>query len=188
MIIPPWNDLEFAAALRPAFEGMPIPSLFIPGFIAPALARKLRAQVRGKLRPFAFPTRGQYRHASSPRNPELEWTLHAFAQAVTGLALARGTARWLLLGRGDHSLRLDDALLRCKAERFLEVTLDFSARTVADARVVYTVGTQTLILPHAPGIISLVERTPEVSRYDARLTHKTGRAEVFRLRLQLPFR
>lgn len=186
MIALPYSLKGFAEALKPAYDAMPIPALILPNAIAPALARKLRARLQGKLERFDFPTRGAYRQHQAHRDAELEAQLRLFAQAVSGERVERGEARWLLFGRGDYSLRLDDARTRCTPDRFLEVTLDFSTRPCPDARIVYTAGERSVTVPHAPGILSVVQRTALVSRYQSYLTQKMGRAQVYRLRLQLP--
>ena len=81
--------------------------------------------------------------------------------------------------REGYALFLDDA--RTRVERGIELTLDLS-RDAAGPPAVYRRGANQIIVPQAPGLVALVERTPDLYRYDRYFTAQTGRAAVLRLR------
>jgi hypothetical protein len=93
--------------------------------------------------------------------------------------------RWTRLRRGDYSLLWDDHKSR-PPERFVEATLDLSAGTTGQGHVIYTRGEHTVYTaPQWHGGLALVERPPDVLRYERYLAHQVGDAEVWRLRIVL---
>jgi hypothetical protein len=118
---------------------------------------------------------------------ELFGALTAFAEKIAGGPLCRLEQRWLRFARGDYQITHGDHVDRAARGRHLELTLDFSAVDTDQGESVFTDGRQTFIVPQLPRSLALVERDDSLYRYDRYLNHKTGDAEVWRLRLSLGF-
>jgi hypothetical protein len=86
--------------------------------------------------------------------------------------------------RGGYALFEDDKLTRI--ERGIELTLDLS-RSGGGPPAVYQRASQRLVVPQLPGLLAVVERTPDVYRYDRYFPAAVGRAEVLRLRASFRF-
>lgn len=180
LLKPAFVNPAVVAALRPLIAG-PIRAALIPGAIDAAAAAELRRRLAPRLERFELAHRGRYAQARCLDRP-----LQRFAAELFEVAAGEARGRLLRLRRGDYSLYQDDALTRLPAG--LEIVADLSAGTVADAATVYRAGPgRELIVPQQPGLVAVIQRTPEVYRYEEYLTHRAGRAEVFRLRLQLAY-
>jgi hypothetical protein len=173
MMRPPFDRPEVLRKLRPAFQTGPIRSLILPGACEPR-------PPHARFKKLSIANRGNYEVADL-HDLALAGELRAFAEAVTGLPLRPSAElRLFRFRRGGYSLFYDDALARLTAG--LEVTLDLSRQT-SFAPIVYQAGPQQkLVVPQAPGLVALVERTPSTFRYDRYLSAQTGRAQVLRLR------
>lgn len=174
------------AALRDAYLDMPIPAVLWHGAIGPAVAADLRGRVaESGYRAQNLAHRGRYDVNDWLRDRDLFANLAALAGEISGAALTVGRARFLRTVRGSYALTRDDEV---GALGSLELTLDFSASTLANAggEVCYRHRGQTFfVVPQAPLSAALVARGPTVLRYDRYITHKAGAAEVHRLRLEL---
>jgi hypothetical protein len=173
MMRAPFDRPELLRKLRPAFEAGPIHSLVLPGACEPR-------PPKARFEKLSIANRGNYEVAVL-RDASLAAELRGFAEAVSGLPLrASPELRLFRFRRGGYSLFYDDALARLDAG--LELTLDLS-REITFAPVVYQAGqSEKLVVPQAPGLVALVQRTPSVFRYDRYLPAATGRAQVLRLR------
>lgn len=161
----PFSLPEVAAKLRPAYEQQR--HLIVPGACEPA------ALELPPFAPFFVADRGRYELAELAAPPELL----AFAEAVTGLRLAPAFTRLHRFGARGYSLSRDDALTRI--DRGVELMLDLSPASHGPP-VMWTTG---LRVPQLPGLLALVERTPQTFRHDRYLTEAAGPAAVIRLRV-----
>jgi hypothetical protein len=170
---PPFDDPEVLRKLRPAFEAGPIRSLLLP--------RACFSVVRGRGKKLFFSFflahRGRYEVAELAHLGEVKM----LAESVAGRPLKpAGRPRLFRFSARGYSLVHDDALTR--VERGIEVTLDLSRQTGGPPAVYQRGPAQKLVVPQAPGLVAVVERTPETYRYDRYLPASMGPARVLRLR------
>ncbi len=164
---------EIIQALRPL-------GALIPGAIDSEQAAALRKHRAWKI--FDLAHRGHYAFADLPRAP----ALHRFAEEFCQLPLSPDARpRLFRLERGDYSLVYDDAQRRL--ERGVELILDLSARATGEGEIVYT-GSDELVIPQLPGLLSAVVRAPATFRYERYLPHSLGRAVIYRMRVTYPLR
>jgi hypothetical protein len=169
----PFDRPDVLRKLRPAFEAGPIKSVMLPAACDPSgLSTSLRF-VR-----FEVAHRGKY-ELCLLRDRALQRELRNFAEAICGSPLRSGALLLQRFRRGGYSLFQDDALTRI--ERGIELTLDLS-RAARGPPAVYQLLAEKLIVPQMPGLVALVERTPDLYRYDRYLPAFVGRAQVLRLR------
>ncbi len=192
LLEPPFNQPLFARALRTAFLAPSPRSLTLPSAFSPRAAHALRNLARPHRERFDLADRGCYTFADlyhpqihALSRPLLEM-LRLFAQEVSATALGAGAARIVWLGRGDYSLRLDDARLRPPSE-FLEATLDLSPSPHPFAGIVYSEG-PAIHLPIAqlPGQLSLVWRGRASTRCDRYRNSFVGAQSCILLRAAFP--
>ena len=166
MIRAPFDRPDVLAKLRPVYLAKK--SIVLPGACDPSALRLPR------LKRFYVANRGRYEVAELRPRKELQ----AFAEALTGSRLDPVSLRLYRFRHRDYSLFYDDAVTRI--ERGVELSLDLS-REAAGTPAIYSTG---LVVPQVPGLLAVVERTPEVFRYDRYLPAAVGRASVLRLRAQ----
>lgn len=165
------------AALRPLLDGAPVRSALLPG----AVDREAAADMLGRARwrSFDLAHRGRYAFSAAP-----DPSLRAFAEALCGKGLSTARARLFRFGQGDYSLSADDAETRVPES--VEVTADLSADKCGEGEVVYADGAARLVVPHQPGLVSVVVRTAGVYRHERYLTRAVGDAAIVRLRVAFP--
>jgi hypothetical protein len=178
VILAPFGLEAVLKKLRPAFQSAPIRSLLAPGACDPRalhLPRFLRFEVAN---------RGLY-DVAELRDRHLAEELRTIAETVSGARLQRvRVLRIFRFRRGGYSLLYDDALSRIDSG--VEVTLDLS-HSIIGAPVIYQSGDRKLVVPQVPGLVAIVERTPDTYRYDRYVPASAGRAEVRRLRAAFPY-
>ena len=121
---------------------------------------------------FFFADRGRYSLAGLEPIAELQ----QFAEAVTGLRLQHVWTRLYEFRHRGYSLILDDSLTRVPDG--IELMLDLS-KDLGGPPVVWSTGLQ---VPQLPGLLTLVERTPNLHRYDRYVPASVGGARIVRLR------
>lgn len=123
--------------------------------------------------------RGSYHVALSPAEPALLHRVLAATAKATGRALVVTDARVLRLSPGDYLLAHHD---RDHQDELVEAILDLSAATVPAAEVHYRRRGQGFFhVPSAPGSLSVVERSPEVSCYHSYVSKRHVGSSVVRL-------
>ncbi len=186
MIDPTWDAEAAVALVRANYLGARLRSTVIPSLLradaAEALRRALAADGMDR---FDFAPQGRYAHNDRFAAADLVERLRGLAARIAGAPLALGRVRWLRFAHGDYALLWGDHATR-RPEPHLELTLDFSSRATNEAEIVYTRGAEAaFVVPQWPGCLALVERPPDLLRYERYLTHRVGEAEVYRLRIEL---
>lgn len=156
----PFDQPKTLRQLRPLYETQR--ALVLPGACEPN-------PPEAAFKPFFLAHLGRYAIAGLPEEPELRM----LAEAVTGLSLRHLWTRLFRFRPGSYSLFADDA--RTRAQTRIEVTCDLS-ETAAGPQCFYG----QLAIPQLPGLVAVVERTPEIFRRDRYLTQ--GAAKILRLR------
>jgi len=178
VILAPFGLEAVLKKLRPAFQSAPIRSLLAPGACDP------RALHLPRFWRFEVANRGLY-DVAELRDRHLAEELRTVAETVSGARLRRiRVLRIFRFRRGGYSLLYDDALSRI--ESGVEVTLDLS-HSIVGAPAIYRSGDRKLVVPQVPGLIAIVERTPDTYRYDRYVPASAGRAEIRRLRAAFPY-
>jgi len=200
---PPFDQPVFALALQRAFAARSPPLLSLPEALSPQTRRALRRLAAPALEKFDFPDRGRYRIAKLTGGSEMPPPgsasarlraatapfldeLRDFAEVVSGARLRDGPAQIVSMGRGDYSLRLDDARAR-PGPAFVEVALDLSTGPHPFAATVYSQGPFShLAVAQLPGQLTLARRSPESSRCDRYRSAIVGPRAFVLLRAAFP--
>jgi hypothetical protein len=156
----PFDQPRTLEKLRPLYEAQR--ALVLPGACEPKPPDAI-------FKPFFLAHLGRYAVAELPAQPELQ----LLAEAVTGASLKPLWTRLFRLRPGSYSLFADDA--RTRAQTRVEVVCDLS-ENAAGPQCFYG----PLVIPQLPGLVAVVERTPEIFRRDRYLTQ--GAAKILRLR------
>jgi hypothetical protein len=174
------------AALRARFRDGRCHHVVMPELVAEPRAAALRAHVdEAGFERFDEPDRGRYEHNPELAVPELFEELRELAELIVERPVQVGPTRWVRLGRGDYALIKADAKARAAERRYVELTLDFSARATGQAEIVYTDGVASWVVVQEPGSVAVVEREPWLYRYDRYLDHRVADGVIYRLRVAL---
>jgi hypothetical protein len=160
-------------------------SVLLPSVIDDATAADLRARVDAAgWTPYALADRGRFHYCDTLRVDPLWDELTAVASSLAGARLAIVRARWMRLRRGDYSLVKEDCATRPDGPH-LELVLDISSGASGEAEVVYIEGADALAVPQMTGILSIVARTPAITRFQRPPTIRSiGGHDIVRLFLQ----
>lgn len=164
-----------------------------PGFlIANAVSSNVRLMLRRRLagiswKQFDWPTLGHYAYVDAVLDPTLWRDLRNVAESVVTRKLRVTRSRCMRLAHHDYTLKQADDYEPWRNRRLIELQLDISTGTSGEAEVLFEDETRrrVFVVPQVPGCLSLVVRAPRVRRYDRYLTHRVGRAVVYRIRLTL---
>ena len=180
-------DASRVEALRRAFREAAPPHVTLPEAITENDAAALRKRVAPDLQPFYVPDRGRYHVNRTFADTPLFDALRALAQNVVAAPLSVGAARWLRFIHGDYQLMRGDVVDRPERTRHIEVTLDFSAAATDQAELAFVGERAKFTVPQMPRSLTLVERDESLLSFDYYLNNHVGAAEVWRLRLALPY-
>lgn len=175
-------------ALRSLFEQVATVGVVAEHALLPADVAALRRRLdESAPTPFFLAHRGRYELIDTPAVPELVALVVHVAQAVVSRELSVLACRGLRLRRGDYALQRDDAALRPPCDtRLFEVTVDVSDHSSGEAQIVYTRGRQPIfVAPQITGSLTLVERRPELGRYQRYLNRAVGDRVVHKVQLWL---
>jgi len=134
---------------------------------------------------FDEPDRGRFEHNRELAAPELFEELRELAELIVERPVQLGPTRWVRLGRGDYALIKADAKARAADRRYVELTLDFSARATGQAEIIYTDGVESWVVGQLPGSVAIVEREPWLYRYERYLDHRVANGVIYRLGVAL---
>ena len=181
------GDAAALDALRQQFRRDDPPRIVIRDAIGRDEAARLREAATAGLTAFYVPNRGRYHVSNAEVDGALLNSLREISESIAGRRLVIGSPRWLRFRHGDYQLLQGDATDTPDRSHGIEATLDFSESELVDADFVYTHGGRNLAFPHAPRSLTLIERQPEMLRYDSYLKNEVGDAAIWRLRLGMRF-
>jgi hypothetical protein len=182
-------DRERVAAMAAAYRASMLPAASAEGVLDAALC----SSVAGGVDPLAevwLAHHGRYQHGEPQLPDAVRSSLSRLVQEISGVRLVMARHRVLRLRHLGYSLQRHDAAWldgatpgrSARAPYPVELTLDLSERACGEAEIVYTHrGRGFFTTPQRPGVISVVERSVTVGRFDRYLTHRVGDAVVTRL-------
>jgi hypothetical protein len=174
------------SALRKRFAEASPPHAVLSAALPETLLEEARSAASlAKYKPFFRPLRGRYEIADTLSDEPLLQRLGILASAVANVRLTALRSEWLRLRHRSYALSADDASAgepRITHELILDASAELAGASEADGPIVYQLRDEPFfVVPRHPGALSLVARTPLVTRHTRYVTQRMGNATLTRL-------
>jgi hypothetical protein len=188
MMLTPYETLppQVLAMLSQQFRASTPASLLLPAALDGATAADLREQLDDAgWTVFDQPTLGRYELNDDFAAPALFDALRHLAERICGTPLRVQSTRWSRLSAGHYAGQPDDARRR-RPVRHMELVLDLSAGSSGEAEVHYAEsGQPRFVLPQLHRSVALIERPPNLLRYDRYVSFRVRGLQIHRLLMDL---